>query len=485
MHKETSITFKIEVMKKKVLFLTLACVFYSCSQEFEDLTDSISVENSINPKTFISQIDTNNVVDSNKAIYVAQTFTNQLSPSRSLSKEIKDVTEVKNEQGNTSFYIVNFKNNNGFVIVSSTQDYMPILAYSEYGKFVFDESINNGVNLWLQEQKYIIENVSNIDEELKREYRRAWSQYNITKKELNSTRSDDDVYTLINDSIRKWQLEGYNVFRYSEIRDTEFFYGFPQDFITAIRNAVDSAHPKYGGRDSNTFILTRRKDYFTKDELPFKAKWGQDSPYNQFIPNGYDVGCVAVAMGQIMKYYEYPTKYSWDLMPDSYGTSTTAQFLYEVGLSVGMKYTEKGSSSNIERALLALKLKYGYSNAKIIDDHPYNTITSEIHKKRPVYMRARNKGSNTGHAWVCEGSSLSLTLDEYKLYILEDTYDSSEPTEITFIYEPFGTLVTSSGYLRYNWGWEGYCDGYYSGTKVGKYDFCKDKQVIINLYPVK
>lgn len=248
----------------------MACVFYSCSQEFEDLTDSISVENSINPKTFISQIDTNNVVDSNKAIYVAQTFTNQLSPSRSLSKEIKDVTEVKNEQGNTSFYIVNFKNNNGFVIVSSTQDYMPILAYSEYGKFVFDESINNGVNLWLQEQKYIIENVSNIDEELKREYRRAWSQYNITKKELNSTRSDDDVYTLINDSIRKWQLEGYNVFRYSEIRDTEFFYGFPQDFITAIRNAVDSAHPKYGGRDSNTFILTRRKDYFTKDELPFK-----------------------------------------------------------------------------------------------------------------------------------------------------------------------------------------------------------------------
>lgn len=48
--------------------------------------------------------------------------------------------------------------------------------------------------------------------------------------------------------------------------------------------------------------------------------WGQREPYNKFLPvnpntgNPYPVGCVNVALSQIMAYYKYPEKYDWKLM---------------------------------------------------------------------------------------------------------------------------------------------------------------------------
>lgn len=66
--------------------------------------------------------------------------------------------------------------------------------------------------------------------------------------------------------------------------------------------------------------------------------WGQETPFNSYIPHHYPVGCVATAMMQVMRYYQYPeqgigqkslewqgetytadfgnTTYRWDLMPE-------------------------------------------------------------------------------------------------------------------------------------------------------------------------
>ncbi|MBO7629572.1 MAG: C10 family peptidase, partial [Bacteroidales bacterium] len=47
------------------------------------------------------------------------------------------------------------------------------------------------------------------------------------------------------------------------------------------------------------------KNAQTVDPL-ITAKWGQGSPYNALCPPNTPVGCVAVAMGQVMRYWGYP-----------------------------------------------------------------------------------------------------------------------------------------------------------------------------------
>ena len=82
------------------------------------------------------------------------------------------------------------------------------------------------------------------------------------------------------------------------------------------------------------------------------TKWNQDWPYNMFTPehpegnNGHTyTGCVATAMAQIMKYWEYPdtakgvVNYHWgdyyevDLNKESYDYSLMPNFLCQTLLN--------------------------------------------------------------------------------------------------------------------------------------------------------
>ena len=120
-----------------------------------------------------------------------------------------------------------------------------------------------------------------------------------------------------------------------------------------------------------------------------KTQWNQGSPYNNYCPiyNGSRsvTGCVATAMAQVMKYYNYPAKgtgshsyttktlkisqsmdfsstsFRWTSMADSYGSfSSTSQknavatLMHACGVSVDMDYTpnESGAPSmNVASAL--------------------------------------------------------------------------------------------------------------------------------------
>ena len=76
------------------------------------------------------------------------------------------------------------------------------------------------------------------------------------------------------------------------------------------------------------------------------TKWGQESPYNNYVQSNCNsgekclLGCTAVAMGQIMKYWNYPIitydfykQFDWCNMPDVVNTSTeidaVSWFLYQ------------------------------------------------------------------------------------------------------------------------------------------------------------
>lgn len=208
--------------------------------------------------------------------------------------------------------------------------------------------------------------------------------------------------------------------------------------------------------DSYQANRTATRAGFTGENLLNTAKWNQNAPFNKYTPNNYVTGCVATAGAIVMKHHGYPAKgtgshsytwngqdltanfehdYDWANMPTKYTVGNdeafdgVARLMSDLGVAVEMKYAKGGSGASMEDLLTALKKYFGYSKyarllaiadlgAEVWNDR----LRAEIDANRPILYSAvdSNKG---GHSFVIDG---------YK--------DES---------------------FSVNWGWGGYCDGFY------------------------
>ena len=198
---------------------------------------------------------------------------------------------------------------------------------------------------------------------------------------------------------------------------------------------------------------------FTGEKLLKTAEWNQMAPFNKNTPNNYVTGCVATAGAIVMKHHGYPAKgtgshsytwngktvsasfehtYDWASMPVKYDGTNDAAFdgvarlMADLGVAVEMQYNKDGSGAYIGDLITALQKYYGYSKLShlmAIEDvgaEAWNgRLREEIDANRPVLYAASDPAGG-GHAFVIDG---------YK--------DES---------------------FSVNWGWGGYCDGFY---KIG------------------
>lgn len=208
--------------------------------------------------------------------------------------------------------------------------------------------------------------------------------------------------------------------------------------------------------DSYVANQTATRAAFTGEKLLKTAEWNQNAPFNKYTPKNYVTGCVATAGAIVMKHHGYPAKgtgshsytwngkdltanfehdYDWANMPTKYTVGNdeafdgVARLMSDLGVAVEMKYAKGGSGASMEDLLTALKKYFGYSKyarllaiadlgAEVWNDR----LRAEIDANRPILYSAvdSNKG---GHSFVIDG---------YK--------DES---------------------FSVNWGWGGYCDGFY------------------------
>lgn len=230
-----------------------------------------------------------------------------------------------------------------------------------------------------------------------------------------------------------------------------------------------------------------------------KSNWSQGVPFNEDcptqpsgmfkIPQHCPVGCVALALGQIMYYYQYPevgqgsfkrktlfdtdtlsadfgeTHYDWVNMLDTYTSAKSdytssqidavATLLYQCGIAVGMIYQLSGSSafsySNIPSDLVKY-FRYSSDNIRYLNRSKYSKeewmdlIYNELSNGRPIFYSG-NSPSQGGHAWVLDG------------------YDAS-------------------GKVHINWGWRGLDNGYYDiDLDNDTLDFKNEQAMVIGIQP--
>lgn len=242
---------------------------------------------------------------------------------------------------------------------------------------------------------------------------------------------------------------------------------------------IDEAWRMYGSNDviECSFELNNVPPLLT-------TKWGQGFYYNDSCPEdssgpNYHVmtGCGAVAMSQVMKYYNYPTQgngsksyncgtygtlfanfgatiYDWSNMPDSltYYSPDIALAMFHCGVAVSMAYGPYYSSCSNNLVHIGLENYFNYPSA----------------------THWRSKTTQDWEFWVREELNNNFPLIYYG-------YDPSEG----------GHLFVCDGYqylheFHFNWGWEGDYDGYYtlSNLNPGTFNFTLDQKAIFEMNPV-
>lgn len=209
----------------------------------------------------------------------------------------------------------------------------------------------------------------------------------------------------------------------------------------------------------------------------YTTEWGQRSPYNSDLDGNKPLGCVTVAVGQIMKAYQYPSFYNWSGMPND--TSNNILSSYLAVIREALDCNDEDGASNINKASNVLT-DYGY-NCQIVDHTSSDTFTS-IQANHPVFMTGQNTYDNTKQAWVCDGYNYTESYLEYKLYLL--TFYCGEPDD----FEEFASERYYDNYpilFHMNWGNYGSFDGYYLDTNIHisgsnkNYNYSNDRKDIL------
>lgn len=231
-----------------------------------------------------------------------------------------------------------------------------------------------------------------------------------------------------------------------------------------------------------TLVAFKNNNTYKKEGPLLTTIWNQDAPYNALCPKNTLAGCVAIAMAQIMRYHKHPSGYNWNNMPDNTATYDTQSLIYEIGKAVKMDYGQNGSSSDINKAFIALASKYNYSPSK--GDFNHEKVSKEIFTyKRPVYMRGGSSQillwDYDGHAWVCDGADKK----EYETSYFVEYLRGSAPNYYMYNNDYYshnnhGSCGYGTLHFHMNWGWGGTNNGWFlfSSANSGNGDYKYGRQ---------
>ena len=315
-----------------------------------------------------------------------------------------------------SFYVVNF-NSEGFVIVAGDDRVQPILAFSDEGAFV-SENMPDHIRFFLD----------GYTDEI---------QYTIDNQQEIST-----------DIQQQWDA------------------------------LISESHvlPK----DGNVVV----------GPLLGNNQWNQTKYYNNLCPadatgnvayGGHAaVGCGALVMGQVMRYWRYPatgtgshsynssnygtlsanfgaTTYHYESMPYRLIVSNhpdscvdaIATLLYHCGVAVNMNYGPSASVANSNKIVAALSTYFRYpatvqyiERGSLPSSRWLNYLKGELDEGAPfMYGGSGNYG---GHVWTCDG-------------------------------------YRDDNYFHFNWGWGGQQNGYFALTNCSSYGFNSNHAIIIGI----
>jgi hypothetical protein len=347
-----------QAKNNKWLFVLVFLTLFSCSKDNE-VSDSkqLTRENFVG-LSLAKEIGTGILFKKTN-----NSLTNKTS-SGIENKIVQTITEVENEKGNTVFYVINYVNG-GYIILSADNRMQPIIAFSETGEFIVDESAySDGLKSWVKGAEMQITAIQGSGIKQTEEEKLAWRQVKNT-------------------------LAGQSL-----------------SAKVPLENCVERT------------TIDKKGPYLN-------STWWQIGGYNDALEeitcNGNKkpafAGCVPIAMAQVMRYYQYPINYNWSAMPLDKASTTTASFILDIHNAIRnvypnnnvLSYDCSGTGVNRDTDIgQVLKKEFKYSSADY-SDYNYQVVKNNLAAGKPVLL----EGFSPGHMWVCDGyQSISYYFDD-------------------------------------------------------------------------
>lgn len=342
-----------------------------------------------------------------KLVYTAQATLNEKSRS---------------QRSVNLYYVFNIGDNNGFIITSSDDINVPVIGYSDQGRYDI-EHLPENYREWMKSvENGMIKKISEGGEPS--DYvKRKWSEYN------SSTKSQTTAQSVLPLLSTKWN-------------QTRPYYN-----MTPIYNSE---------RTYTGCVATAMAQIMKFHEHPKTIEGSVVIPAYTSSTLGIEIDSITLTSNP----------FDWSNMTDTYnyysGTTPTevqenavAKLMYYCGVSVNMNYNvigTSGSSAGMLSATRALMNYFDYD--KDIDfknrkgTHTYtdqewiDMIKAEINEGRALIYSGNS--SEGGHAFICDG------------YNADDKF-------------------------HFNWGWGGSQDGYYDIN--APLDYTEAHAAIINIKP--
>ena len=437
-------------------------------------------------------------LDSSQAEIVAQIYLNKArtrSSSRNIpnAESIKSIIPIRTENRELAIYAVNF-NGGGYILVSASTEFYPILAEIETGEYN-PEEINDAASTYIADlaHKVILakEGKLNINTEPQ------WIPYIGIPEAKYITRSSnafsDEYYDAYYEFIDSQDYGNYRIYKLkncSDILPSNIY----QEFIQAAQSEDLWEGTQYSW-ENTAYVVERTTESLVQIGPLLKTEWGQLYKYYNSNSKSTPTGCVTIATGQLMRFFQYPASFAWNSMPNStsylYNAQDTNNNPYVNNndpldsflqiLHNKLDVSDSGSST-IDKAEKVLK-SYGYSVSK--QNHETSKIISSLkYNRKPVYARGAKGFLRDGHAWVIDGLYAYTCEVRYTLYRLSDRsypdfrYDNAENANPYII---FNDLYT----FHMNWGWDGQGNGWFLDDDITvtvgseKYNFYYDRQELI------
>ena len=246
------------------------------------------------------------------------------------------------------------------------------------------------------------------------------------------------------------------------------------------------------------YIDTTTIDTVAKILPKVTAQWGQQGPYNFFCitENNIKAGCEAIALGQIMSYYEHPTSITltypnhdistqildWDVINNVPNHShwadecsnhfALARLIREIGEQLEINYNDTVSEADDYAAITALNY-FGYTCSDV-KDFSINDVGRSLQNDGLVHFSANKPNTEDGHAMIFDG--FVDIRRRYRMWEGPWFWPSNEPFPWVLIED----RTTVYQYIHCNLGYDGKSNGWYADGVINT-AFCDQLDNINNV----
>lgn len=421
-------------MRSKHVFIFFLLIFvcactkeeYNFKKENEVVTNTIKNVSAEEAQQFASSI-----------AYKLFSNENELYSARNvvgIKREFLACKPIISLENDTVMYVINFKNDLGFIIVNADKQSFPIIAYADSGSFNFN---------FLKEDSPLS----------------AW--LNVKAAEVSQRLKQ------LRDSTKLNHLLWENIIP-NDTTEIEIEFAA----LTKIPRAL---------RETRNYTTGKATIY------PFTGthyKWGQGIGYNNNAPfPGAQAGCPAVAIGKLCVHHWFPNKYGYQHMPGelpaNYNKKNAISYMFRdiANLIPNYQWGINASGAYPNDITTGLR-RLGYKNAEL-RTYNFDIAYANLSARNPILLAGyQSLSKNGGHIWFCDGyHEFSWTI---KLYRKEQVAGKK-------LVKQFSVYAD---YLHMNWGWGGTtgvgANGWYeqanwNPTDAGNQGYYK--QMYINLYP--